>query len=287
MNNTTTANHLTALKVKKVIKRTIPYIIISIVAIVFVMPLLWMINTSLKSSAEVFSTTSGFFPRVPQWDNYVKVFQRMRIGLYLKNTLITSVLPTIGQLISAPMTAYAILLINWKGKKILFPIILLTIMIPVQVTQVTLFGIWSKLNMVNTFTPLILPAFFGGAYNIFLLRQFMMGLPKSLIEAAKIDGASQTRILYQIIYPLCKPVLITIGLMTFMGAWNDLMTPLIYLFDSDKLTLAVALQRFLTDANKQWELLMAASTIFTAPIIVLFFFGQRYFIEGIVTSGLK
>ncbi|KRM26900.1 ABC transporter permease subunit [Schleiferilactobacillus harbinensis] len=287
MNNTTTANHLTALKVKKVIKRTIPYIIISIVAIVFVMPLLWMINTSLKSSAEVFSTTSGFFPRVPQWDNYVKVFQRMRIGLYLKNTLITSVLPTIGQLISAPMTAYAISLINWKGKKILFPIILLTMMIPVQVTQVTLFGIWSKLNMVNTFTPLILPAFFGGAYNIFLLRQFMMGLPKSLIEAAKIDGASQTRILYQIIYPLCKPVLITIGLMTFMGAWNDLMTPLIYLFDSDKLTLAVALQRFLTDANKQWELLMAASTIFTAPIIVLFFFGQRYFIEGIVTSGLK
>lgn len=287
MNNTTTANHLTALKVKKVIKRTIPYIIISIVAIVFVMPLLWMINTSLKSSAEVFSTTSGFFPRVPQWDNYVKVFQRMRIGLYLKNTLITSVLPTIGQLISAPMTAYAISLINWKGKKILFPIILLTMMIPVQVTQVTLFGIWSKLNMVNTFTPLILPAFFGGAYNIFLLRQFMTGLPKSLIEAAKIDGASQTRILYQIIYPLCKPVLITIGLMTFMGAWNDLMTPLIYLFDSDKLTLAVALQRFLTDANKQWELLMAASTIFTAPIIVLFFFGQRYFIEGIVTSGLK
>lgn len=287
MNNTTTANHLTALKVKKVIKRTIPYIIISIVAIVFVMPLLWMINTSLKSSAEVFSTTSGFFPRVPQWDNYVKVFQRMRIGLYLKNTLITSVLPTIGQLISAPMTAYAISLINWKGKKILFPIILLTMMIPVQVTQVTLFGIWSKLNMVNTFTPLILPAFFGGAYNIFLLRQFMMGLPKSLIEVAKIDGASQTRILYQIIYPLCKPVLITIGLMTFMGAWNDLMTPLIYLFDSDKLTLAVALQRFLTDANKQWELLMAASTIFTAPIIVLFFFGQRYFIEGIVTSGLK
>ncbi|HAY53794.1 MAG TPA: hypothetical protein DCY46_07460 [Lactobacillus sp.] len=185
------------------------------------------------------------------------------------------------------MTAYAISLINWKGKKILFPIILLTMMIPVQVTQVTLFGIWSKLNMVNTFTPLILPAFFGGAYNIFLLRQFMMGLPKSLIEAAKIDGASQTRILYQIIYPLCKPVLITIGLMTFMGAWNDLMTPLIYLFDSDKLTLAVALQRFLTDANKQWELLMAASTIFTAPIIVLFFFGQRYFIEGIVTSGLK
>jgi multiple sugar transport system permease protein len=246
-----------------------------------------MINTSLKSSAEVFSTTSGFFPRVPQWDNYVKVFQRMRIGLYLKNTLITSVLPTIGQLISAPMTAYAISLINWKGKKILFPIILLTMMIPVQVTQVTLFGIWSKLNMVNTFTPLILPAFFGGAYNIFLLRQFMMGLPKSLIEAAKIDGASQTRILYQIIYPLCKPVLITIGLMTFMEAWNDLMTPLIYLFDSDKLTLAVALQRFLTDANKQWELLMAASTIFTAPIIVLFFFGQRYFIEGIVTSGLK
>ncbi|MFC6315356.1 carbohydrate ABC transporter permease [Lapidilactobacillus achengensis] len=278
---------LKSLKRRKAVKRIIPYIIISLIAVIFVMPLLWMVNTSLKSSTEVFSTTSGFFPKVPQWSNYVKIFQRMKIALYLKNTLITSVLPTLGQLLAAPMTAYAISLVNWRGKKILFPLILLTMMIPGQVTQIPLFGIWSHLNMINTFVPLVLPAFFGSAYNIFLLRQFMMGLPKSLIEAAKIDGAGQLRILYQIIYPLCKPVLITIGLMTFMGCWNDLMTPLIYLFDSDKLTLAVALQRFLSDANKEWELLMAASTVFTVPVIVMFFFGQKYFIDGIVTSGLK
>lgn len=279
---------MNTLSKKKILSKVAIYIVVIAVAIAFFSPLLWMVGTSLKEPTEIFSTDSGLFPKMAKWGNYLDMFNRLHFSVYLKNTLITSVIPTFAQLIAAPLAAYSISLVPWKGKKILFPLILFTMMIPSQVTQIPLYGIWSNLKLTNTFVPLILPAFFGSAYYIFLLRQFMAGLPKSLIEAAKIDGASQFRILYQIIYPLCKPVLVTVGLLSFMGSWNELMGPLIYLFDGDKYTLALGLQRFLsTNAGKQWNLLMAASTVFTAPIVVLFFFGQKYFIQGIVTTGIK
>ena len=211
----------------------------------------------------------------------------MKFGIYLRNTLITSILPVIGQLFAAPMVAYSISRVPWKGGKYIFPLILFTMMVPGQVTQIPLFSTWSRLGLTNTFWPLILPSFFGSAYYVFLLRQFMLTIPASLLEAARIDGAREVRVLYQIFIPLCKPVLITVALMTFMGHWNDLMTPLIYLYDGSKYTLAIALQRFLSEAKQEWELLMAAATIFTTPIIVIFFIGQKYFIEGIATTGLK
>jgi multiple sugar transport system permease protein len=246
-----------------------------------------MVGTSLKQPIEVFSHESGLFPGNPQWGNYADVFKRMKFGTYLRNTLITSVLPVIGQLLAAPMVAYSISRVPWKGGKYIFPLVLFTMMVPGQVTQIPLFATWSHLGLTNTFWPLVLPAFFGGAYYVFLLRQFMLSVPASLLEAARIDGAGELRALYQIFIPLCKPVLITVGLMTFMGHWNDLLTPLIYLHDGSKYTLAIALQRFLAEAKQEWELLMAASTVFTLPIIVIFFIGQKYFIEGIATTGLK
>jgi multiple sugar transport system permease protein len=275
------------LKVKKLILRLIPYFFILLFSVIFIMPLLWMVGTSLKLPIEVFSHDSGLFPADPQWSNYTAVFKRMKFGTYLRNTIITSVLPVIGQLIAAPMVAYSITRVPWKGGKYIFPLVLFTMMVPGQVTQIPLFSTWSHLGLTNTFWPLILPAFFGSAYYVFLLRQFMLSVPSSLLEAARIDGASEVRALYQIFIPLCKPVLITVGLMTFMGHWNDLMSPLIYLYDGSKYTLAIALQRFLAEAKQEWELLMAAATLFTTPIIVIFFIGQKYFIEGIATTGLK
>lgn len=275
------------LKVKKLILRLIPYFFILLFSVIFIMPLLWMVGTSLKLPIEVFSHDSGIFPADPQWGNYTAVFKRMKFGTYLRNTIITSVLPVIGQLIAAPMVAYSITRVPWKGGKYIFPLVLFTMMVPGQVTQIPLFSTWSRLGLTNTFWPLILPAFFGSAYYVFLLRQFMLSVPSSLLEAARIDGASEVRTLYQIFIPLCKPVLITVGLMTFMGHWNDLMSPLIYLYDGNKYTLAIALQRFLAEAKQEWELLMAAATLFTTPIIVIFFIGQKYFIEGIATTGLK
>lgn len=275
------------LKLKKLVVKALPYFFLCLFSVVFIMPLIWMVGTSLKQPIEVFSHESGLFPSNPQWSNYGDVFRRMKFGVYLRNTLITSVLPVIGQLFASPMVAYSISRVPWKGGKYIFPLILFTMMVPSQVTQIPLFSTWSYLGLTNTFWPLILPAFFGSAYYVFLLRQFMLGIPASLLEAARIDGAGEVRILYQIFMPLCKPVLITVGLMTFMGHWNDLMTPLIYLYDGSKYTLAIALQRFLTEAKQEWELLMAAATLFTAPIIIIFFVGQKYFIEGIATTGLK
>lgn len=274
-------------KLRTIISKILPYFFVCLFSVIFIMPLIWMIGTSLKLNIEVFSHESGLFPKDPQWSNYVKVFNRMKFGIYLRNTLITSILPVIGQLFAAPMVAYSISRVPWKGGKYIFPLILFTMMVPGQVTQIPLFSTWSRLGLTNTFWPLILPSFFGSAYYVFLLRQFMLTIPASLLEAARIDGAREVRVLYQIFIPLCKPVLITVALMTFMGHWNDLMTPLIYLYDGSKYTLAIALQRFLSEAKQEWELLMAAATIFTTPIIVIFFIGQKYFIEGIATTGLK
>jgi multiple sugar transport system permease protein len=275
------------LKIRKIVVRILPYIFICLFSVIFIMPLIWMVGTSLKQPIEVFSHESGLFPSDPQWGNYAAVFKRMQFATYLRNTLITSILPVIGQLIAAPMVAYSITRVPWKGGKYIFPLVLFTMMVPGQVTQIPLFSTWSHLGLTNTFWPLVMPAFFGGAYYVFLLRQFMLSVPASLLEAARIDGAGELRSLYQIFIPLCKPVLITVGLMTFMGHWNDLMTPLIYLYDGSKYTLAIALQRFLAEAKQEWELLMAAATLFTMPIIVIFFIGQKYFIEGIATTGLK
>ena len=161
-------------------------------------------------------------------------------------------------------------------------------MIPWQVTQVPLFATWSRLGLVNTFVPLVLPAFFGAPYYIYLMRQFIKGLPNSVIEAARIDGAGEVRILYTMVYPMCKPVITTIVVLIFISGWNDLNGPLLYLQDSSKYTLSIGLQMFLTSARQEWDLLMAASTLFTLPLIIIFFIAQKQFIGGISTaSGLR
>ncbi len=208
---------------------------------------------------------------------------------YIKNTLITSILPVIGTLISCPMVAYSITKIPWKGGKYLFPIILMTMMIPSMVTQIPMYATWSKLGMLNTFIPLVLPSFFGSTYYIYLFRQFMKSLPTSVIEAARIDGAGDFRILYSIVYPMCSSILTTVAVMVFIACWNDYVGPLMYLQDSKLYTLGIGLQMFKNAAQPEWTLLMAASTVFTVPLIVIFFFFcQNAFLNGIqTTSGIK
>ena len=161
-------------------------------------------------------------------------------------------------------------------------------MIPWQVTQIPMFSTWSRLGLVNTFVPLVLPAFFGGAYYVYLMRQFIKGLPDSVVEAARIDGAGELQILYRIVYPMCKPVLTTISVLIFMSSWNDLNGPLLYLQDSSKYTLSIGLQMFAAGSRNEWALLMASSTVVTIPLILLFFVAQKQILSGIaVTSGLK
>lgn len=255
---------------------------------IFITPLLWMVSTSLKPNQGLFVFPIEWIPKDPMWENYTRVFQRVDFAAYIKNTLITATLPVVGTLLVTPMVAYSIAMVPWKGAKIIFPIILATMMIPGQVTQIPMYITWSKLGFINTYVPLILPYFVGTPYYIYLMRQFMKSIPNSLVEAARIDGAGDLRILLQIIYPLCTPVLTTIGVLVFIACWNDLNGPLIYLQDSSKYTIAVGLKSFMLSAKTDWELLMAANTIFTLPLIVIFFLAQKQFLGGIsTTSGLK
>ena len=257
-------------------------------AFVFAMPLYWMVRTALMDDGSVFAIPVKWLPDPVKWDNFVKVVKRMDLAKYTTNTIITSVLPVLGVLFSCPLVAYSLTLVPWKGGKVIFPVILLTMKIPRQVTQIPMYSIWAKLGLTNSFVPLILPSFLGSAYYIYLCRQYMKSLPKSVIEAARIDGANEFRILYTIVYPMCKSVLTTIAVLVFIAHWNDLNGPLLYLHDSAKYTLSIGLQQFRAADKPEWPLLMAASTVFTFPLIVLFFFAQKYFLNGIsTTSGLK
>ena len=257
-------------------------------AFVFAMPLYWMVRTALMDDGSVFAIPVKWLPDPVKWDNFVKVVKRMDLAKYTTNTIITSVLPVLGVLFSCPLVAYSLTLVPWKGGKVIFPVILFTMMIPWQVTQIPMYSIWAKLGLTNSFVPLILPSFLGSAYYIYLCRQYMKSLPKSVIEAARIDGANEFRILYTIVYPMCKSVLTTIAVLVFIAHWNDLNGPLLYLHDSAKYTLSIGLQQVRAADKPEWPLLMAASTVFTFPLIVLFFFAQKYFLNGIsTTSGLK
>ena len=198
------------------------------------MPFLWMLSTAVKPTNQIFLNPPKWIPDPIKWENFATIFKRMPLFAYTKNTLVVAILPVLGQIFAAPMIAYSLTKIPWKGAKYIFPLILATMMIPWQVTQIPLFITWSKLGLVNTFVPLVLPAFFGTPYYIYLMRQFVKGLPDSVIEAARIDGANEFVILYRVVYPMCKPVLTTIMVLVFIGGWNDLNGPLLYLQDSAK-----------------------------------------------------
>lgn len=275
-------------KVRKRIVKAFIYILVFFLGFVFFMPFYWMVTTAIKAPNAIFLNPPQWIPQEQHWENFLAIFQRMPLAIYTLNTIIVAILPVIGELFAAPMIAYSLTKIPWKGAKYIFPIILATMMIPWQVTQVPLFATWSKMGLVNTFVPLVLPAFFGAPYYIYLCRQFIKGLPDSVIEASRIDGAGEFRILYQIVYPMCKPVLTTIMVLIFIAGWNDLNGPLLYLQSSEKYTLSIGLQMFLTGARQEWDLLMAASTLFTLPLIIIFFVAQKQFLGGIsTTSGLK
>ena len=205
----------------------------------------------------------------------------------LRNTLIVCIFSVIGTVLSCSLVAYGLSKIEWKGRETLFVIVLSTMMLPYQVIMVPIFAIFVWLGWIDTFLPLTIPTFLGNAFYIFLLRQFFMTIPKDLSEAAKLDGCSEFDIYRRVITPLTKPALATVGLFTFMNAWNDFVGPLIYLVDESKYTLSLGLSMFLGQYGNEYGMLMAVSTIVTIPIIVLFFFTQRTFIQGITMSGIK
>jgi multiple sugar transport system permease protein len=270
------------------------YLILSILAVVFGFPLFWTLSMSLKTPAEIFAYPPPLLPAVPQWHNYVELFfiPRIPILTWTLNSLMIVTLTTIGTLITASLVAYSFARFEYRGRDILFMVTLATIMLPAQVTLIPQFVLFHKLGWINTHYPLWVPHWFGGsAFGIFLMRQFLLSLPRDLDEAALIDGASHFRVIWSILLPLCGPALATLAIITLIDSWSDFFNPLIYLNSPEKFTLSLGLQFFQTypdiggQPTQHW--LMAACTLAVIPVITIFFIGQRYFVQGIVTSGIK
>lgn len=272
---------------RKLFRGGIVHIMLLISSVSFLLPFMWMLSTSFKSNEQLFLWPPVWIPRPVVWQNYVQAVTVIPFFLYLRNTLLIAVLNIVGVLLSCTVVAYGLARIQWPGRNALFIVVLITMMMPAQVTMIPLFMVFRTLGWVGTFKPLIVPAFFGVPFYIFLLRQFFLTIPFELSDAATIDGCSEFGILWRIILPLAKPVLATVALFTFIANWQDFLGPLIYLRDESQYTLSLGLQRFLGQHNAAWAQLMAASTLMILPILVLFFLVQRTFIAGITFSGLK
>ncbi len=253
-------------------------------------PFYLMFAMSLKTPGEVANSSVWEFPRALQWVNYEKVLTNPNAPfvLFFRNSLIISSLSTLGVLLSSSMVAYGFARLKFPGRDRLFVLLLSTMMLPGIVTMVPQYVLWKYLGWVDTFYPLIVPAFFGGgAYNIFLLRQFLMGIPRDIDEAAILDGANHATIFWRFMMPNMGPALATVGIFSFIYNWKDFQGPLIILNSPENQTLELGLQTYRAMNQNQWELLMAGSVIVMIPIIILFLVGQRYFVKGIVMTGIK
>ncbi len=263
------------------------YALLAAAALLFLAPAVWMLSSSLKPDYEIFASPPVLWPANPRWQNYTEALTSLPFGRFSVNTLIIALSSIVGHLLSCSVVAYGFARLRAPGKGFFFILLLSTLMLPYPVTMVPLFIIFSRLGLVNSFAPLILPTFFGNAFYIFLLRQSFKQVPPDLEDAAKIDGASTLQALRHVILPLSRPALATVAIFTFQAAWNDFLAPLIFLHDQSLYTLQLGLSLFRGAYNVQWAYLLASSLVVTLPVIALFFFAQRSFIEGSAFTGTK
>jgi len=264
------------------------YGLLLIGSVLTLLPFLWLLRSSLMEPAQIFLFPVEWIPDPFMWSNYREALTRVPFDRFFLNTMTIEFFVVSGTLITSTISAFAFSRLRWKGRDLIFGILLTALMLPYAVTLIPMFLFWKELGATNSYIPLIVPSWFGGGiFNLFLLRQFFMTIPRDLDEAAYLDGASPPQVLWKIILPLAKPALIVVAIFTFIAVWNDFLGPLIYIDDNDKYTLALGLRFFSGMYNAQWDYLMAASTAVILPIIVLFFVAQRYFIEGITLTGIK
>ena len=264
-------------------------------SVLFLYPLVWMLSTSVKPIQETMVSPPRLWPSHIYLSNYVdavtygsKTLGYIPFLVYGRNTLLLCILGVSGAVVSNALVAYAFARMTWPGRDILFAATLATMMVPFPVIMVPVYGLFRSLHWIGTFRPLWIPAWFGGAFNIFLLRQFFRTIPLELSDAARVDGCSEWAIFSRIVLPLARPALAVVALFHFMFVWNDFLGPLIYLMHQHTFTLALGLEFYQSQhGGTQWNLLMAASTIVVAPVIILFFFTQKQFIQGIAVTGLK
>jgi multiple sugar transport system permease protein len=268
-------------------EKVIPRAILVLMCLVYFAPFYWMLVTSLKTSTQLSEFPPAFWPHPFAWRNYVDAVNYIPFLRFFFNSLILTAGATIGAMVSNSIIAYGFARIPWKGREALFYVAIATVFIPFPVTLVALFDIFAKLHWINTFRPLIVPTFFGQAFYMFLIRQFLMGVPRELSDAARIDGANEFTIFRQIILPLMRPAIAVVAIFAAVNAWNDFLTPLIYLSDEARYPLSIGLQFFKAEHTVSFTLLMAASTLVVLPVIVLFLFFQRFFIEGVTVGAIK
>lgn len=272
----------------KLLGAALRYCVLVALSALFLMPFLWMLSTSLTPGSEVLDLDRALVPPRLAWENYRIALTTLPFHLFLYNTVVIAVLCVIGQTISASLVAFAFARMTFPFREGLFVLVLSTMMLPPQVTMVPTFVLFAQIGWIDSLKPLIVPAFFGGgALFIFLLRQFFRTIPRELEEAARLDGCSTLGVYWHVVLPLSRPALITVAIFSFIGHWNDFLGPLIYTQSIENKTMALGLMAFKTLQGTEYHLLMAASVAVLMPVIVIFFLAQKYFVQGIVTTGMK
>ena len=267
--------------------RTFTYVVLVVALAATLLPFLWMLLASFKSEGEILRDPSGWLPESPTLSNYTTWLSDLGIGGYFLNSLIVAVFTVLGNLVFCSMIGYALAKLEFPGKRLLFLLVMTTLMVPGVVTFVPLFVMVAKLHLINTYPALILP-YLASPLGVFLMRQFMLGIPDSLLESAKIDGAGQIRTFTRIVVPLCAPPLATLTILTFLASWNNFLWPLVAAQSQNKYTLPVALALYSQGQNAtDYGLLLAGSVLVIAPMVVLFMALQRFFVQGIATTGIK
>lgn len=281
--------HTKSQKTAQRVGRIITYIILIFAAVICLFPFLWMVSTSFKETSEIYKMPPDLLPTNPTVQNYIEGWKGADFGLFFKNSLFITIIATVGTVLSSAFVAYGFARFKARFSGLLFTILLATMMLPTQVTLIPQYLMYNKLGMVNTYFPLLIPSWLGGgAFNIFLFIQFFRTLPKELDEAAKIDGANSFQIFTKIMLPAVKPVMLAVLVMSLVYNWNDFFSPLIYLNDNKKFTIAIGLQFFKgSQGNVQIGQMMAMSLVALLPVLIIFAVCQKYFIQGIKMSGLK
>ncbi len=271
-----------------ILGRMLMYAALVFFAVLFIAPFIWLISNSLKDSAHAFD--ANWLPWPVAWDNYLRIFQEVPLLLMARNSLFVAALGVGSVLLSSSMIAYALARLRFPGRNLVFLAVLGTMMLPGAVTMVPVYLIWKRLGLVNTLSPLWMGNLFGSSFYIFMLRQFFLGIPQDIIEAARVDGASYYRIYRNVMLPLARPALLTVAILEFQAKWNDFMGPLIYIQNPALRTLPLGLQLFVQQEGYgqfHWELLFAASVVITLPMVIMFALAQKQFIQGIATTGMK
>lgn len=281
----------------RISQRTLLYLVVAIGAVASMIPFFWTVVSSGKTINELYRYPPTFWPEAPQFvSNYIEASTTVPFMRWMWNSVVVTFWALLGTVISATLVGYGFARFRVPGRDLFFYVTLATMMLPVEVTLIPTYLLFKELGWINTYLPLIVPAWLGGgAFNIFLMRQFMMGIPFDLDEAAKLDGANSWRVLWQILVPLCKPAIATMATLGFISHWNNFLAPLIFLNSEDKYTVAVGMRYFQSAmaqgsavvSRPQDHLLMAAAIMMALPCLILFFVGQKYFVQGIVTTGLK